>query len=64
MNAPSTSPAEQIESFRLRLTQAYVNRDNAQKQVEQLEEEIAGLRNLLAGVQIGRDAERADREQA
>lgn len=50
--------ARQVEALNARLLHLYVQRDNLKSEIEKTETEIAAVRNLIGGVQLGREVER------
>jgi hypothetical protein len=47
------SPSEQIASLTKQLTDLYVRKDDAARQVADAEKSIDAIRNVLAGVNLG-----------
>lgn len=58
------SAAQQVEALNARLLHLFVQRDNLKAEVEKTETEIAAVRNLIGGVQLGREVEREAAAQA
>lgn len=57
MNTTMTA-AQQAEALNARLLHLFVQRDNLKSEIEKTETEIAAVRNLIAGIQLGREVER------
>lgn len=52
------SAAQQLEALNARLLQLFVQRDNLKAETEKVDTEIVAVRNLIGGVQLGREIER------
>ena len=63
MNTTMTA-AQQVEALSARLLHLFVQRDNLKSEIEKTETEIAAVRNLIGGVQLGREVEREAAAQA
>lgn len=54
MQQQSVPVSQQIHQLNQQLTQAFVQKDEAQHRLAEAEKNIAALRNVLAGVGLGR----------